>query len=57
MIEVVPADDATEGGAEVHVDADRISARYEDGMLRVELPLVGRQQPRREVPIKSGDGQ
>jgi len=39
------------------VDADRISARYEDGMLRVELPLVGRQQPHREVPIESGDGQ
>ena len=39
------------------VDADRISARYEDGMLRVELPLVGRQGPRREVPIQSGDGQ
>ncbi len=37
------------------VDADRISARYEDGMLRVELPLVGRQGPRREVPIQSGE--
>jgi HSP20 family protein len=39
------------------VDADGISARYEDGMLRVELPLVGRQQSRREVPIESGDPQ
>jgi len=38
------------------VDADRISARYEDGMLRIELPLVGRHEPRREVPIQSGDG-
>jgi HSP20 family protein len=42
-------------GAEV--DADRISARYEDGMLRIELPLVGRQVSRREVPIESGDPQ
>ena len=39
------------------VDADRISARYEDGMLRVELPLVGRQESRREVPIESGEHQ
>jgi HSP20 family protein len=39
------------------VDADRISARYEDGMLRVELPLVGSQGPRREVPIQSGEAQ
>ena len=37
------------------VDADRINARYEDGMLRVELPLLGRPQRRREVPIESGD--
>jgi HSP20 family protein len=39
------------------VDPDRISARYEDGMLRIELPLVGRQESRREVPIESGDPQ
>jgi HSP20 family protein len=39
------------------VDADRISARYEDGMLCIELPLVGRQENRREVPIESGDPQ
>jgi HSP20 family protein len=39
------------------VDADGISARYEDGMLRIELPLVGRQDRRREVPIESGDPQ
>ena len=39
------------------MDADRITARYEDGMLRVELPLVGRQESRREVPIESGDPQ
>ncbi len=35
------------------VDADHISARYEDGMLRVELPLVGRPDRRRQVPIES----
>jgi len=34
------------------VDADRITARYEDGMLRVELPLVGRIERRRAVPIE-----
>lgn len=39
------------------VDADRVSARYEDGMLRIELPLVGRQESRRQVPIESGDPQ
>jgi HSP20 family protein len=39
------------------VDADRISARYEDGMLRIELPLIGRQESRRQVPIESGDPQ
>jgi HSP20 family protein len=39
------------------VDGDRISARYEDGMLRIELPLVGRQDSRRQVPIESGDPQ
>ena len=39
------------------VDADRISARYEDGMLRIELPLVGRQESRRQVSIESGDAQ
>lgn len=36
-------------GAEV--DADHVSARYEDGMLRVELPLIGRPARRRTVPI------
>ena len=37
------------------VDADHISARYEDGMLRVELPLLHRPQSRREVPIESSE--
>jgi HSP20 family protein len=36
------------------VDADRITARYEDGMLRVELPLLGRIERRRVVPIEPG---
>src|ERR1700760_3091071 len=31
------------------VDANAITARYEDGMLRVELPLVGRPGNLREV--------
>jgi HSP20 family protein len=39
------------------VDPDGITARYEDGMLRVELPLTGRPDRRRAVPIKSGDPQ
>lgn len=37
------------------VDADRVTARYEDGMLRVELPLVGRPDRRRAVPIESDE--
>jgi HSP20 family protein len=40
-------------GAEVQ--ADQATARYEDGMLRVELPLVGRSQRRRGVPIQGGE--
>ncbi|MGH2856798.1 MAG: Hsp20/alpha crystallin family protein [Solirubrobacteraceae bacterium] len=36
-------------GAEV--DAEQVSARYEDGMLRVELPLVSRPAP---APARSG---
>jgi HSP20 family protein len=37
------------------VDADRVTARYEDGMLRVELPLITTPENRRPVPIESGD--
>jgi HSP20 family protein len=40
-------------GAEVH--ADRANARYEDGMLRVELPLVQRPPHSPAVPIESGE--
>jgi HSP20 family protein len=38
-------------GAEIH--ADRATAQYQDGMLRVELPLVQRELDRRAVPIES----
>lgn len=37
------------------VEADAVKARYEDGMLRVELPLVGRPDRRRAVPIEGGE--
>jgi HSP20 family protein len=37
------------------VQADQIKARYEDGMLRVELPLAVRADRRRAVPIESGE--
>lgn len=40
-------------GADVH--ADRVTARYEDGMLVVEVPLVARPERRRAVPIESGE--
>jgi HSP20 family protein len=35
------------------VEAERASARYEDGMLRVELPLAVARSQRRAVPIES----
>jgi HSP20 family protein len=41
-------------GAEV--DSDAATARYENGMLRIELPLVQSTARLREVPIESGDG-
>ncbi|MGH2915495.1 MAG: Hsp20/alpha crystallin family protein [Solirubrobacteraceae bacterium] len=37
------------------VDAERISARYEDGLLRVELPIVGRPAGRRAVVIADAE--
>jgi HSP20 family protein len=40
-------------GAEVR--GEEASARYEDGMLRVELPLVQRPERSRSVPIESGE--
>jgi len=42
---------AIELGADVVADAAR--ARYEDGMLRVELPLAEAGSQRRTVPIRS----
>jgi HSP20 family protein len=40
-------------GADVR--ADDAKARYEDGMLRVELPLVPAESRARSVPIESGE--
>jgi HSP20 family protein len=37
------------------VEPDQVSARYEDGMLRVELPLQVRAERRRAVPIEGGE--
>ncbi len=36
------------------IEADQATARYEDGLLRVELPLVRSDPGRRTVPIESG---
>jgi HSP20 family protein len=35
------------------VDAEQAKARYEDGMLRIELPLAGTEPQARSVPIES----
>jgi HSP20 family protein len=37
------------------VDAEQVRARYEDGMLRVELPLLTHDPRRRSVPIEGPD--
>ena len=37
------------------VQSDAATARYENGMLRIELPLLSRAARAREVPIESGD--
>ncbi|HEY2260968.1 MAG TPA: Hsp20/alpha crystallin family protein [Solirubrobacteraceae bacterium] len=42
-------------GAEIR--ADEATARYENGMLLVELPLVQRPARSRAVPIESGESQ
>lgn len=39
------------------VQADRVTARYEDGILRVELPLLAQPDRRRAVEIESGEPQ
>ena len=41
-------------GAEV--DADAATATYDDGILRVELPLTEPEDRSRSVPIERGDG-
>jgi HSP20 family molecular chaperone IbpA len=38
------------------VESDAASARYENGMLRIELPLLQRTAPPHEVPIETGEG-
>lgn len=38
------------------VDSERATARYEDGMLRIEVPLQTRAERSRAVPIESVDG-
>ena len=42
-------------GADVNAEAAK--ARYEDGMLSVELPLAPREQQTHPVPIESGEQQ
>jgi HSP20 family protein len=37
------------------VEADQAKARYEDGMLKVELPLAEAAARTRAVPIESGE--
>lgn len=39
----------------VEVRSEEVTARYEDGMLRVELPLLSRDASPRHVPIESGE--
>jgi HSP20 family protein len=39
---------------QVEVDADRASATYEDGILRIELPLRDPSETTRSVPIGRG---
>lgn len=51
-IERGPFRRVVELGTDVH--AEQATARYEDGLLRVELPLVRTSSTRRAVPIESG---
>ncbi len=38
------------------IESDAASAHYENGMLRIELPLVQRTEPPHDVPIETGEG-
>ena len=37
------------------VDTERASASYEDGILRIEVPLTHPQEPTRRIPIEGGE--
>jgi HSP20 family protein len=39
------------------VRAEEAKARYEDGMLRIELPLAQGEARTRAVPIESGENE
>ena len=39
-------------GLRADVDVDRVSAVYEDGILRVELPIAPPRERRRSVPVE-----
>jgi HSP20 family protein len=49
-VETGPFSRVIELGADV--DAEEAKATYEDGILRVELPLVERREESRRVPVK-----
>jgi HSP20 family protein len=40
---------------QVDVDAERAKATYEDGILRIELPLREQAETSRRVPIERGE--
>lgn len=52
-VETGPFRRVVELGAEV--DAERATATYEDGILRVELPLAERSEQSRQVPVRRSE--
>jgi HSP20 family protein len=38
------------------VDAERAAATYDDGVLRIEIPLAQPEDSTRRIPIEGGDG-
>lgn len=54
-IEQGPFRRVVELGADV--DAERAQASYEDGVLRIDIPLVRHEEAVRRVPIEGGRGQ